>query len=171
MAIGTRAQSVPGPDEQPQSFETIEAIEARVEWNAILPQLTETQTLAWDMKQLWLEGVNLTLSVGDVLLIIADAAGTKQASLQRVTKVSADANANRTGVTLAAISTTAQTVIADSPGVFVMRTIASPFGHNAPLKPDSSDGTAGQMFTSSSGTLEDEVDKRSLSAREMTRFS
>ena len=135
LAIGTRAQSVPGPDEQPQSFETIEAIEARVEWNAILPQLTETQTLAWDMKQLWLEGVNLTLSVGDVLLIIADAAGTKQASLQRVTKVSADANANRTGVTLAAISTTAQTVIADSPGVFVMRTIASSFGHNAPLKP------------------------------------
>ena len=135
LAIGTRAQSVPGPDEQPQSFETIEAIEARVEWNAILPQLTETQTLAWDMKQLWLEGVNLTLSVGDVLLIIADAAGAKQASLRRVTKVSADANANRTGVTLATISTAAQTVARDGPGVFVMRTIASSFGHNAPLKP------------------------------------
>ena len=133
LTIGTRAQSVPGPDEQPQSFETIEAIEARVEWNAILPQLTETQTLAWDMKQLWLEGVNLTLSVGDVLLIIADAAGTKQASLQRVTKVSADANANRTGVTLAAISPEPEeSVTADKPGVFVMRTIASPFGHNAP---------------------------------------
>ena len=49
LAIGTRVQSVPGPDEQPQTFETIEAIEARVEWNAILPQLTEPQTLAWNM--------------------------------------------------------------------------------------------------------------------------
>ena len=70
-------QSVPGPDEQPQSFETIEAIEARPEWNAILPQLTEPQTLAWDMKELWLEGVNLTLAVGDVLLIIADSGGNQ----------------------------------------------------------------------------------------------
>ena len=41
LVIGTRVQSVPGPDQQPQTFETIEEIEARVEWNAILPQLTE----------------------------------------------------------------------------------------------------------------------------------
>ena len=136
LAIGTRVQSVPGPDEQPQSFETSEAIEARPEWNAILPQLSETQTLTWNMTQVWLAGVNLTLAVGDVLLIIADAAATKQASLRRVTKVSPDAGANRTGVTLTTISHhRPQTVTADSSGVFVMRTIASPFGHNAPLKP------------------------------------
>ena len=35
IAAGTRVQSVPGPDEQPQTFETVEAVEARVEWNAI----------------------------------------------------------------------------------------------------------------------------------------
>jgi hypothetical protein len=132
VAIGTRVQSVPGPDQQPQSFETIEAIEARVEWNAILPQLTEPQTLAWDMTELWLEGANLTLAVGDVLLIIADADGTKQASLRRVIQMNADASANRTGVALAAISDTAQTVSALTTGVFVMRANASPFGHNAP---------------------------------------
>ena len=141
LPIGTRAQSVPGPDEQPQSFETIEVIESRVEWNAILPQLTEPQTLAWDMKQLWLEGVNLTLAVGDVLMIIADSGTTKQASIRRVAKVTPDANANRTGVTLEAISNEAQTVTADSPGVFVLRAIASPFGHNVPLQPSfNSDG-------------------------------
>ena len=88
------------------------------------------------MAELWLEGANLTLAVGDVLLIIADTAGTKQASLRRVSKVTSDANANRTGVTLAMISTTAQTVSTLQPGVFVMRANASPFGHNAPLKPD-----------------------------------
>ena len=132
VARGARVQSVPGPDEQPQTFETIETIEARPEWNAILPQLTETQTLKWDMEQVWLAGANLTLAVGDVLLIIAGAEATKQASLRRVNKVSPDTSANRTGVTLTAISTTAQTVTADSSGVFVMRTSASPFGHNAP---------------------------------------
>jgi len=135
LAIGTRVQSVPGPDQQPQTFETIEAIEARVEWNTILPQLTEPQTLVWNMTELWLQGANLTLAAGDVLLIIADSDGTKQASIRRVTRVIADAAGNRTGVKLETISTAAETVTADAPGVYVMRTIASPFGHNAPLKP------------------------------------
>lgn len=132
VAIGTRVQSVPGPDEQPQSFETIEAVEARAEWNAILPQLTEPQTLAWDMTQLWLEGANLTLAVGDVLMVISASDSVKQASLRRVVRISVDAGANRTGVTLAAISDVPQAVSATAPGVFVMRVNASPFGHNAP---------------------------------------
>lgn len=132
LAIGTRVQSVPGPDEQPQTFETIEAIEARAGWNAILPQLTEPQTLTWDMTELWLEGASLTLAVGDVLLIISAFDGAKQASLRRLVRISVDAGANRTGVTLAAISDVPQTVSATAPGVFVMRGSASPFGHNAP---------------------------------------
>ena len=37
--IGTKVQSVPGPDEKPQTFETVEKITARVEWNAIKPQI------------------------------------------------------------------------------------------------------------------------------------
>lgn len=136
LAIGTRAQSVPGQDQPPQTFETIEAIEARPEWNAILPQLTEPQTLAWDMTELWLVGANLTLAVGDVLLIIADSGGTKQASLRRVTKITPEPAADRTGVTLVTVSTAPVTVAAFTTGVFVMRATASPFGHNAPLKPD-----------------------------------
>jgi hypothetical protein len=147
LAIGTRVQSVPGPDQQPQTFETIEAIEARVEWNAILPQLSESQTLAWDMTELWLEGANLTLAVGDVLLIIADADGTKQASIRRVVKINSDVAANRTGVALSTISTVAQTVSAEKPGVFVMRSMASPFGHNAPLKPDYTDESDANITT------------------------
>ena len=38
IPIGTRVQSVPGPDEEAQSFETVEAVEARVEWNAMPAQ-------------------------------------------------------------------------------------------------------------------------------------
>ena len=34
LAVGTKVQTVPGPDEQPQTFETVEAIEARPAWNA-----------------------------------------------------------------------------------------------------------------------------------------
>jgi hypothetical protein len=132
LAIGTKVQSVPGPDEQPQTFETIEAIEARPGWNAILAQLTETQTLAWNMTELWLNGTALTLVVGDAVLIVADNAGAFQGSLRRITRLEPDPTLGSTKVSLAAISDGAASIDATEPGVFVMRTIASPFGHNAP---------------------------------------
>ena len=171
LPIGTRVQSTPGPGQQPQTFETVEAIEARVEWNALLPQLTETQTLAWDIKELWLAGANLTLAVGDVLMIIADADGEKQASVRRVTQVSPDASANRTGVTLATISTTPQAVTALTTGVFAMRANAAPFGYNAPLKADydtpANGGEAKFKGTFSEWSLDDaeSVTQLTLSAR------
>ena len=134
LPIGTRAQSIPGPDEEAQTFETIEAIEARPKWNAIQAQLTEPQLLARDMTELWLEGANLTLALGDVLLIFADAGGAMEASLRRVTQVRPDTSANRTRLKLEEISP-AQSVTSNKPGVWVMRTMASPFGHNAPKEP------------------------------------
>jgi predicted phage baseplate assembly protein len=43
IPIGTRAQSIPGQEEKPQTFETVEQIEARTEWNAIQPRRTRPQ--------------------------------------------------------------------------------------------------------------------------------
>jgi hypothetical protein len=37
---GLRVQSIPGPGEQPQTFETVEEVEARPEWNAMRPSQT-----------------------------------------------------------------------------------------------------------------------------------
>jgi hypothetical protein len=147
VPIGTRAQSIPGPGEEAQTFETIEAVEARPKWNAIPAQLTEPQVLAWDMSELWLEGANLTLTVGDVLLIVAEAGGVMQASLRRVKQVKADSSAKRTLLELETISKAPQTVSANKPGVWVMRLTASPFGHNAPLKPDYDHGQFQNTFS------------------------
>jgi hypothetical protein len=164
LAIGTKAQSVPGPNEEAQTFETIEEITARHQWNALAAQLTEAQSLAWNITELWLEGASLNLNIGDSLLIIAAAGATKQASLRRVTKVEPDANANRTRVNLATISTAVVAVTNDKLGVWVMRTVASPFGHNAPLKPNYSGGVFQNTF--SEWSLDGETDdKITLSAR------
>lgn len=141
LAVGTKVQSVPGPDEQPQTFETIEAIEARTEWNALRAQLTETQVLASDMTELWLEGVNVTLTVGDVLLIVADNAGAFEASIKRVTSIEPHASLGSARVSVAEISTGTNGIAATEPGVYVMRTTTAPFGHNAPPQPSfNSDG-------------------------------
>ena len=45
IPTGTRAQSLPGQDQLPQSFETGEAIEARADWNSLLPRRTRPQRL------------------------------------------------------------------------------------------------------------------------------
>ena len=142
LVLGTRVQSVPGPNELPQVFETVEEIEARPEWNAILPQLTEPQTLAWDMTELWLEGANLNLTIGDLLLLHApNQTDGFDGSLRRVAQVTPDAAGNHTGILLEQVSDAPQAVATNKPAVFVMRSLASPFGHNAPLEAIYTGGT------------------------------
>ncbi len=46
IPVGTKAQSIPGQDEQPQIFETVEAIEARAAWNALRVRSRETTSPA-----------------------------------------------------------------------------------------------------------------------------
>jgi hypothetical protein len=48
IAAGSPAQSVPGPGEQMQTFETAEALDARSEWNALLPRMTQPQQVLRD---------------------------------------------------------------------------------------------------------------------------
>lgn len=50
IAPGLRVQSVPAPGESAQVFETVEAIEAYPEWNAIRPRLTRSSPWARTFK-------------------------------------------------------------------------------------------------------------------------
>lgn len=68
---GNRAQSVPGPGELPQSFETFEDLEARVELNAIRPRLSKPQYITLENlnKTLYVQGIASNLKIGDILLL------------------------------------------------------------------------------------------------------
>jgi hypothetical protein len=67
--IGTKVQSTPGPGEKAQTFETIEAIEARPEWNAIQPRLVLPQLTITESNILVLDGTANDLKAGDIILI------------------------------------------------------------------------------------------------------
>ncbi|MDX2216061.1 MAG: hypothetical protein SFY66_22540 [Oculatellaceae cyanobacterium bins.114] len=69
LDIGTKVQSVPAAGEQAQTFETIEKIEARPEWNAIRPRLRKPIELSETIFQVRLRGINLNIRVGDWILI------------------------------------------------------------------------------------------------------
>ncbi|HNN43238.1 MAG TPA: hypothetical protein PKL10_13170, partial [Nitrospira sp.] len=166
LAVGTKVQTVPGPDEQPQTFETVEAIEARPAWNALLAQQTATQPLSWNMPELWLSGSNVGLTVGEVVLVVVESGSGFEASIRRVTGVLSDPDRRSTKLLLATISTSAQTIAATKPGVYVLRSQASPFGHNAPLQPQfNSSGVFQGTFSEWALDADETVTRLTLSSR------
>jgi hypothetical protein len=68
--VGVKVQSVPGPGEQPAIFETVEAIEARAEWNALRPRLAQPQQLSATMGSAVFQGTATNLKPGDRLLFV-----------------------------------------------------------------------------------------------------
>jgi predicted phage baseplate assembly protein len=100
IPIGCRSQSVPGPGELPESFETAEEIEARSTWNALQPRMTRPQTKDSVLQSgLFLSDIATNLKPNDPLLIDfaeADPAPTPF----RVKEVIPDAANNRTQVIL-----------------------------------------------------------------------
>jgi predicted phage baseplate assembly protein len=131
---GLKIQSVPGKDEDAQIFETVEPVEARVEWNAIRPRLTEPQVVLASAEDVWLQGVNSSVQPGDILLVISSrsSGSTQEAALHRVASVTPDASADRTHVLLEATDAPTSQVVSTEAGVWVMRVVSAPFGHNAP---------------------------------------
>ncbi len=166
LAVGTKVQSIPGPDEQPQTFETVEAIEARPAWNALLAQQTDRQPLSWNMTELWLAGTNVSLTVGEVVLIVVESGSGFEASIRCVTASISHSDRLSTQVLLATISTSAGIIAASKPGVYVLRSQASPFGHNAPLQPQyNSSGVFLGTFSEWALDANETVTRLSLSSR------
>jgi hypothetical protein len=70
VPAGTRVQSIPGPGEKPQAFETIEQINVRPEWNAMSPRLSQPQQVGQSATAIILSGTASNLKNGDRLLIL-----------------------------------------------------------------------------------------------------
>lgn len=138
IPVGTRVQSVPGPGETAQTFETAEPIEARVVWNALQPRLTRLALPQNGDREMWVEGISTGLKVGDLLLIVGPSRlafpDSDQWNVRRLTRVEADPAANRTQLSW--------TVPLDAfdpgdggtepPQIFALRERTSLFGWNAP---------------------------------------
>jgi len=139
IAVGTKAQSVPGPEEVAQTFETVAAVDARVEHNAIRAQTRARQEIAFDQRELYLEGTGHQLSPGDVILVVGAERirdpGSENWDVRLLAAVEAD---DRRGLTriawqegLGHVAPRIQPA-AEGVEVFVFRRRAALFGHNAP---------------------------------------
>jgi len=123
--IGTKAQSLPGPGEQPQVFETVEAIVAQAKWNAMKPVSIRTQDISTSTSDIWLAGTNTNLKRGDVVLLVDDPTqkdSTNQTAFHRVQLTQVDTTAQQTHVFFdnyqppqpASVTTVSPGIIADA---------------------------------------------------------
>jgi predicted phage baseplate assembly protein len=98
LAKGSRVQSVPGPGEKPQVFETSEDLAARSELNVLRPRLERPPYITRDRLTasplVYLQGIATGLEVNDWLLLRF--AGAKPEALYQVTSVISQAEALRT---------------------------------------------------------------------------
>lgn len=118
IAIGTQVQSVPGPGQQPVTFETVAPIAARYDWNALSPQ--QAVPYAGDPgncypQHLRLNGLLGTLSVGDYVLIVVTVGASVSTGINRVTAVSPDATTQSTLVSFENVSGTTAPILQSAP--------------------------------------------------------
>jgi len=136
---GTRVQSVPGQDEEPQIFETTEDIEARAMWNTVAAQSTVPYVPTHGDLDIYIDGVSSNIEAGDAILIVGhdrmvnpeserwDVRIVKQVEIDNDnlrTRLLWDVALGHTGPTIHPADTDVR--------LFVFRKRSSLFGHNAP---------------------------------------
>ena len=103
IEAGALAQSVPGPGELPQSFETSESLKAQREWNNLQVRLTQPQVItlnnALHVKTMYVAGITTNLKIGDLLLLVFHVTG-EESVIRRVESIESQFEENRTEIRL-----------------------------------------------------------------------
>lgn len=137
LDAGLKVQSVPGPNEKPQTFETLDALDARPAWNAMraLPDAYRQSLIG--ARDIWLKGTATQLKVGDPLLFVDPQFDSNPQSnhweLRVLTAVEVDDKNNRTHVSwnrrLRSVTTSMS--VAQPPTLHALRDRAGIFGNTA----------------------------------------
>jgi hypothetical protein len=148
VPTGTAVMSTPVGGQQPQTFETVEAIQAHLAWNILAPfiqTITVQQKLTPNATQLRLAGINTRLKPGDPVLLVGNVAEATNASateIKRWFRIIKSITLNKgAGYTLVTLEQANEITGADdeekettisNPQLFSFRQQASLFGFNAP---------------------------------------
>jgi hypothetical protein len=105
IPAGAKAQSIPAPGEQMQTFETSEDLEARYAWNALKPRQSLPQNITSTnietLDELWVQGIDTKLKLNDRLLFMFDNIQvTATPTVRLVASIEADQTADRTRIRL-----------------------------------------------------------------------
>lgn len=128
LPAGIRVQSVPGLGETPQTFETVEPLVARPEWNLLRPRRKEIPIPSGD--EILLDGTGLGIRADDGLLILVD----RKWAFRRVRRFTIDAGLTKVvlDAPLSLADAPAGVTLPSGPEVHLFRLQTTLFGYNAP---------------------------------------
>lgn len=134
LPVGLRVQSIPGPGETPQLFETVEEVEARPEWSSLPVVRTRPHLPVMGRVDAWLTGTGLGLARGTPLLLASDDLVGDRWDVRLLTEVVEHAAAGVTHVRWrpGLGSWNPFNRPADVPAAHVLRKRLAVFGHQAP---------------------------------------
>ncbi|MEV8313569.1 putative baseplate assembly protein [Streptomyces sp. NPDC059900] len=136
LPSGVRVQSLPGPGELPQTFETTQEVAGVGAWNRPRVSLTRPRTPRTGDSTVLFDGAATGLGPGDSLLFVAGrqpwTAKAARWAKARVVEVTADPVARHTLVTFGPQLTGLDLVAGDEVTVHVLERQAALFGFNAP---------------------------------------
>ncbi|MDQ3248833.1 MAG: putative baseplate assembly protein, partial [Chloroflexota bacterium] len=143
VPIGTKVQSLPGQDEQAQTFETVEEMAAQAIWNRLRPQTFTVINPALGDTKLYLQGTATNLKPGDALLLVGYERTINTGSerwdfrLLKAVKV-VQPTATAAGYTVVTLERALGSLdpfslpTLQQPQVYALRLRANLFGYNAP---------------------------------------
>ena len=153
IPVGTRAQSIPDPNQDPQTFETIAPAAARVEWNAIPAQRWERVVIDTGLSELYIAGTATQLAPGDAIVVVGSDReknpGSTLWDVCWIKDVDVDLAHELTHITLSNALAAAWNPSDPGPQgikVYVFRQRTALFGHNAPDANLIRTAANGQMF-------------------------
>lgn len=132
---GTKVQSIPVQGELPQTFETVEQIDAMPEWNAARPVLTRKQLITNKTTKLVFKGTATLLKKGDLLLICDKPHNEKEyckIGIMTVSEVQPKSTSQQTFVSASLVSSYNKKITSLQGGVYTLRIKSGLFGNNAP---------------------------------------
>lgn len=138
IARSTRVQSIPGPGEKAQTFETLAAMTAHPEWNVLKAQQSIRRLPQDRDVELYIRGIDSGLKAGDAILLVGDERLANPRDnhwdFRRLTSVQLDVPGNRTRLTWQRPlgSLVPRMTPALNSRLFALRLRASLFGFNAP---------------------------------------
>lgn len=138
IPAGSRSQSVPGPGQLPQSFETSDDLDARSTWNILRPRLTQPQlvtlnrdpgTDATTRDAVYFSGTSTNLQPGELLmLVLGQTTIPAQQALRLVQSIETQSKQNRTEVILQSPPVAAATA---SDAYSIVSAVVTPYDNDA----------------------------------------
>lgn len=142
LPVGLRVQSIPGPGETPQTFETVQEVVARPEWSSMPVARTHPDPPGYGDTSAWFRTTTLNLNPGAAILITGRTPATTDFvndhwDFRLATDVSVDRglDATRVGFEWPLGSFSPTNLPSAEPSGYVLRRRFDVFGHNAPVWP------------------------------------